>query len=108
MEAAPDVAEQLMTDNVKAYIDILKDVKDEKPVVTENGQQILKYLQENPDVRTWKAKDLADKMGLMSRGVSGTLRKLVNDGYCEKVSTDPVVYAITEKGKNFKIEGENE
>ena len=42
MEAAPDVAERLMTDNVKAYIDILKDVKDEKPVVTENGQQILK------------------------------------------------------------------
>ena len=107
MEAAPDVAEKLMTDNIQAYIDVLKDVKEEKPAVTENGQKILKYLQENPDVRTWKAKDLADKMGIASRGVAGTLRKLVNDGYCEKISTNPVVYTITEKGINFKIEGEN-
>lgn len=108
MEAAPDVTEKLMTENVQTYIDVLKDVKEEKPVVTENGLKILKYLQENPDVRIWKAKDLADKMGVASRGISGALRKLVNDGYCEKISTNPVVYTITEKGINFKIEGENE
>lgn len=107
MAAAPDVAEQLMTDNIKSYIDILNEAKPDKPEVTENGQKILMYLQENPDIKTWKAKDLADKMGVASRGVSGSLRKLVNDGYCEKISTDPVVYAITEKGINFKIEGEN-
>lgn len=108
MEAAPDVAEKLMTDNVRTYINVLNEVKEEKPVVTENGLKILTYLHENPDVRTWKAKDLADKMGIASRGVSGALRKLVNDGYCEKISTDPVVYAITEKGINFNFEGENE
>ena len=51
MEAAPDVADKLMTDNIQAYIDVLKDVKEEKPAVTENGQKILQYLQENPDVR---------------------------------------------------------
>lgn len=106
MEAAPDVAEKLMTDNIRNYIDMLNEVKSEKPVVTENGLKILKYLQENPDIKMWKAKDLADRMGVASRGVSGSLRKLVNDGYCEKVSTDPVVYMITEKGINFK--GENE
>ena len=104
MEAAPDVAEKLMTDNIKNYIDMLNEVKSEKPVVTENGLKILKYLQENPDIKMWKAKDLADRMGVASRGVSGSLRKLVNDGYCEKVSTDPVVYVITEKGMNFKGE----
>lgn len=107
MAAAPDVAQNLMTDNIRAYIDMLNEAKPEKPVVTENGLKILEYLQENPDVRTWKARDLAEKMGVASRGVSGALRKLVNDGYCEKISTDPVVYTITEKGMNFKFEGDN-
>jgi len=109
MAAAPETAEKLMTDNIKEYIELLSTSKSKKPEVTDNGKNILKYLQENPDCRTWKARDLAEKMGISSRGVSGTLRKLVTDGYCEKISDDPVVYAITEKGINFKIdEGEND
>ena len=36
------------------------------------------------------------------------MRKLVTDGYIEKVGKDPVVYMITEKGKTIEIEGENE
>ena len=98
-----------MTDNVIAYLNILKEVKDEKPVLTDNGKLILKYMQEHQDVRCWKAKDLAEQMGISSRGASGTLRKLVNDGFCEKLGQDPVIYSLTEKGKNYVIiEGENE
>jgi predicted transcriptional regulator len=107
MAAAPEVAEKLMTDNIRSYIEVLQEAKPDKPEVTENGLKILTYLQENPDFRTWKAKDLADRMGVASRGVSGALRKLVSDGYCEKISADPVVYTITEKGINYRIEGEN-
>ena len=47
-------------------------------------------------------------MGISSRGASGTMRKLVNDGFCEKIGQDPVIYSLTEKGKNYVIEGENE
>jgi len=48
-------------------------------------------------------------MGISSRGASGTLRKLVNDGFCEKLGQDPVIYSLTKKGKTFEIiEGENE
>lgn len=108
MAASPETAEKLMTDDIRSYIEVLNESKPEKPEVTDNGKRILKYLQENPDFKTWKARDLADKMGVASRGVSGTLRKLVNDGYCEKISTDPVVYTVTEKGMNYIIEGENE
>ena len=32
------------------------------------------------------------------------LRKLVNDGFVEKVSNDPVIYILTDKGKNFIID----
>lgn len=105
----PEKANELMTDNVKAYLDILKEVKDEKPILTDNGKAILKYLQDNSDVKCWKAKDLAEQIGISSRGASGAMRKLVNDGFCEKLGTSPVIYSLTEKGKNFTIiEGENE
>ena len=52
----------------------------------------------------FKAKDIADGLYISSRAVSGSLRKLVTDGFCEKVGTDPVVYTLTEKGKNYKID----
>ena len=97
-----------MTENVVAYLNILKEIKDEKPALTENGKTILNYMRENQDVKCWKAKDLAERMGISSRGASGTLRKLVNDGFCEKLGQDPVIYSLTEKGKTFEIiEGEN-
>lgn len=101
-----------MTDEVIAYLNILKEVKDEKPVLTQNGAPILRFLQEHQDVKMWKAKDLAEAMGVTSRGISGSMRKLVTDGFCEKMGTNPSVYLLTEKGKNFNIdeivdEGEN-
>ena len=109
MEANPELTDKLMTENIKAYLDILKEVKDEKPVLTENGKLILKYLQDHQDIRLWKAKDIAEQMGISSRRASGTMRKLVNDGFCEKIGQDPVIYSLTEKGKNYEIiEGENE
>ena len=52
--------------------------------------------------------DVAEQMGISSRGASGTMRKLVNDGFCEKIGQDPVIYSLTEKGKNYVIEGEND
>jgi predicted transcriptional regulator len=108
MKANPELTEKLMTDNVKAYLDVLKEVKDEKPELTENGKLILYYLQNHLETRLWKAKDIAEQMGISSRGASGTLRKLVNDGFCEKLGAEPVIYALTEKGKTFIIETDEE
>lgn len=104
MAAAPHVVEQNMTDNVKAYIDALTDTKNDKPILTDNGKVILDYMQKNTDTPMMKARDIAEGLFISSRGVSGALRKLVNDGFCEKVGQDPVVYALTEKGKNFVID----
>ena len=103
MEAAPDVVEELMTENVKAYIEALTDKKNEKPILTDNGKLVLKYLQ-NADPGIYKAKDIADGLFVSSRNVSGAMRKLVTDGFVEKVGESPVLYTLTEKGKEFKIE----
>ena len=101
--AAPDVANNLMTENVKTYLEALKDKKNEKPEVTDNGKLIIKVLQEAP-AGIYKAKDIADGLYVSSRNVSGAIRKLVADGFVEKMGESPVLYSITEKGKEFKIE----
>ena len=49
------------------------------------------------------AKDIGEGLFISSRAVSGAIRKLVTDGYVEKIGQDPVVYALTEKGKTVEI-----
>jgi DNA-binding MarR family transcriptional regulator len=107
MEANPEVTEKLMTEDIKSYINILTKEKTEKPLVTDSGKVVLKYMQDC-GIQMLKAKDIAESLLISSRAVSGSLRKLVTDGFCEKVGQDPVVYTLTEKGKNFVIDNEGE
>ena len=93
-----------MNDDAKVYWDNFKNKDEiEKPLFTDNGKLILKHLQQHEEVTSWKARDIAEDLFISSRTVSGSIRKLVNDGYVEKISQDPVIYAITDKGKNTEI-----
>lgn len=76
----------------------------EKPLFTDNGKLILKYMKDNLNTSLWKAKDIAEGLFISSRAVSGAIRKLVTDGYVEKVGQDPVIYSLTENGKNIEID----
>ena len=77
----------------------------DKPLFTDNGKLILKYLQDHQaDMPMGKAKDIGEGLFISSRAVSGAIRKLVTDGYVEKIGQDPVVYSLTEKGKTITIE----
>ena len=80
------------------------DENGEKPLFTDNGKLILKFLQEHQETAMWKARDIAEGLFISSRAVSGAMRKLVTDGFVEKVGQDPVIYSITENGKNITIE----
>jgi len=102
MDANPDLTKSLMTDSIQNYLTVLADKK-EKPVLTENGKAILIHLKENFSDKPFKSADLAESMGISARGVSGSLRKLVSDGFCNKTGKDPIVYELTEKGRNFII-----
>ena len=104
MEAAPEVVAEKMTDNVKQYLDALTDTVKEKPELTDIGKLVLKYMQEHCETTTWKSKDIAEGLYISSRTVSGGMRKLVNDEFAEKFGQDPVLYTLTEKGKNYIIE----
>ncbi len=96
-------AESIMTDDIKAYHEVLQSGAVEKAEITDNGKLVLKYMQDN-NIRMAKSKDIAEGLGISSRAVSGTLRKLVNDGFAEKIGKDPVIYTLSEKGKNYKID----
>lgn len=87
---------------VKEFYDMLKEKHVEKPMFTDSGLEIFEYLQ-NCDAKSLKAKDIADGMGISSRKVSGAIRKLCSDGYVEKYGQSPVIYSLTEQGKNFNI-----
>ena len=94
-----------MPENVRLYWEAFStSTEAEKPAFTDNGKLILKYLQENTETTLWKAKDIAEGLFISSRTVSGAMRKLVTDGYIDKVGESPVVYSLTEKGKNIEIE----
>lgn len=79
----------------------------EKPQFTDNGKLILQAMQ-NSSIEMMKAKDIAEELLIATRSVSGGLRKLVSDGYVEKIGKDPIVYKLTAKGKEISFEeGEN-
>lgn len=98
-----DNAPKLSTEAAK-YWEAFKQYEEvEKPLFTDNGKIILKYLQDNQDTELWKAKDIAEGLFISSRTVSGAIRKLVTDGFVDKVGQDPVIYTLTENGKNIEI-----
>lgn len=97
--------ERPFPDTVQEVYDTLCSQRDnyvEAPLFTDCGIQILEYLQ-SCDVKSIKAKDIAIGMDVSSRVISGAIRKLCSDGYVEKFGQNPVIYNLTEKGKNFNI-----
>ena len=96
----------MMNEEAEAYWIALKGNADtEKPTFTDNGKLIMKYLQDLPvGTPMMKAKEIAEGMFISSRAVSGAMRKLVSDGFVEKVGQDPVMYSLTDAGRNIKIE----
>lgn len=77
----------------------------EKAAFTDNGKMILQYMKDNIDNfnNLFKAKEIGEGIGITSRTASGAMRKLVADGYVEKMGTSPAVYALTDKGKEVSF-----
>lgn len=102
MEASPEIAENV-SEPLQEYIQTLLSGTDDKPVLTDNGKLILEYLQNNPKP-TYKAKEIGEGLDIPSRKISGSMRKLVSDGFVDKIGKDPTIYVLTDKGKSFIID----
>lgn len=93
-----------LSDSAMKYFESLKNAPSKEPkVITENGAIIVKFVQANKDTynNIFTAKSLGEAVGLGSKVVSGAMRKLVTDGFFEKVGANPVSYSLTDKGANF-------
>lgn len=89
-------------DALKGYEE-LKNNKKESNKLTENGKKILEYMQSNikENNNNFKSKDIGEGLFISGRSVSGSMKKLVNDGYVQKISTSPVIYGLTDLGKEY-------
>lgn len=90
-----------------AYFETLKVEKSkEKVAFTDNGKLILQYMIEAQESTSnlFKARDIAEGVFISSKSVSGSMRKLVTDGYVDKMGADPIVYSLTDLGKQVTFE----
>lgn len=72
--------------------------------ITDKGIAIILALRENPECEDWiTAKALGEIMDVSGRSISGSMKKLVEDGYVEKRAGNPSAYRITEKGLAFEV-----
>lgn len=98
------IKEEDIPEGVRIYWEALKTKEEvEKPMFTDNGKLVLQYMKDHLEESMFKARDIAEGLFISSRTVSGSMRKLVTDGFVEKVGQDPVVYSLTNKGKEIEI-----
>ena len=76
-----------------------------KSTFTENGKKILLCMQENSNkYNTFNAKQIGELLFMSPRSISGSIKKLINEGYCEKIGNNPVSYRLTTAGKEIKLD----
>ena len=105
-----DIYAENYPDEYELAASFWEDFKDGKVknsgTMTENGKKLLSWMQENADTMTnlFTSKEAAEALFTSGRSISGSMRKLVNDGYVEKTGKDPVRYSLTEKGINYQFD----
>lgn len=106
LEDSPE--KYLSPDALDYWNGILKGCESDKPQFTPNGKLILQYMRDNKDQynNVFKAKEIGEGLGISSRTASGSMRKLVSDGFIEKIGSEPVIYAVTPAGLEVNLPAE--
>lgn len=95
--------------SVKKLEEILKNIPLQKTVgITENGLKILTIMQENYEKynNVFTSKNIGEFLFMSPRSVSGSMKKLITDGYIEKIGSNPVSYGLTSLGKDYQFDKE--
>ena len=88
----------------KTYLESLK-IEKPKKEITEKGAIILKFLQRRPG-ELFSSKMMSEEIGINSKTIAGSLRKLTSDGFVSKVGQNPTMYSIATKGIEYKFDNE--
>ena len=110
-EAWPDIDSEVAgKEKWKDALEFFEDLKNNKTTnskeMTENGAKLLFWMQSNRSSvqNLFTSKEAAEALFTSGRSIAGVFRKLVNDGYVEKVGKNPVQYSLTEKGIFYQID----
>ena len=105
VQALIDGNPNILSDEAIEYFYDLKSTanKAAPKIMTEKGAELLKFLKTVPN-KNMTSKMIGDAMGINSRSVSGSMRRLVSDGFVNAIGKNPVVYVISDKGLDFNLD----
>jgi len=91
----------ILSTGARQYFEELKNGKASVGGLTEAGEKILIWINENTtkDQVLFSSKAIGEGLFIHSRNVCGAARKLVTDGYLYKEGKNPVCYGITQEGR---------
>ena len=74
-------------------------------LITELGKRIIVCMRndETHFDNVFGVNEIAENLEMTQKSINGALRKLVNDGFVEKINTTPKKYKLTDKGLNEKL-----
>ena len=100
-----DITKTVHGDQVRRYWKVLLDGEETDKKVTENGQKILIFMQENEEAMNniFTAKEIAEALFVSGRSISGSMRKLFFVFYINKEGNNPVKYSLTDLGRNLSL-----
>lgn len=77
-------------------------------IFTDTNLKILICMRENykKHNNVFSSKSIGDEIFMTSRSVSGSIRKLVELGFVEKMGKNPVSYSLTQKGIEYDLNQE--
>lgn len=75
---------------------------------TEKGIKIIKCMQENQEkyMNIFSSKTIGELLFMAPRSVSGSMKKLITDGYVIKVGANPVSYSLTDAGNALQLDND--
>lgn len=101
MESILSESPDILTKESKDYFyNSIANAKEKDTKLSENAIAIIEVMKSEPN-KTFNSKELGEAIGKTSRSASGSMRKLVELGYVEKVGKDPVQYKITDAGMSI-------
>ena len=101
IEAIISMNPDLLSEEAKNYFyTTVVSEKEKNTKLSENALAIIEIMKAEPNI-AFNSKQLGEAIGKTSRSASGSMRKLVELGYVEKVGKDPVQYKITDAGMSI-------
>ena len=101
-----DAHKDILSSDAIDFLNELMEKNSSENILTETGRKLLISMLNNNEtyLGVFSSKQLGELLFMSARSVSGSMRKLVTEGYVEKAGSNPVTYKLTENGATLAKE----